>query len=424
MELPESVESVMTTLNNNGFQTNIVGGAVRNDLLHKEIKDYDVATSAKPDDVMRIFPASKLVGEKFGVVRVGDIEVATFRKEGEYTDHRRPDLVTFGTRDEDAKRRDFTINCMYLEQDGSIFDPFHGQEDLANKLIKCVGNPHERFNEDALRIMRAIRFAAQLGFSIDATTFDAMKAHAADLILIAQERIRDEFDKILVSNEPVRGIQYMLESGAMKFVIPELYELAELEHELHLTFALLQTVEPTIETRLAALLHSIGKPASLERNGAGKNQFVGHEITGCDMARERLLKLRYDRRTIGIVTTAIRLHTRLRFSTKEKNFRKLVYECRSINVVHTLLSLFRGGISTSNGLAFCSWCADKNLEHYLKPALPINGFDLERIGMKGAIIGYTIERIRERWFDNPELTEAQAMQIATSILLNPPKELK
>lgn len=437
MQIPANVGHLLFTLNENGHEAYIVGGAVRNHLLGLPVKDYDICTSARPEEVQKLFPYSKLVGEKFGVVLVDtgvdQVEVATFRKEGEYTDHRRPSVVTFGSRDEDAQRRDFTVNCMYMGLDGTIHDPYGGQKDLESRLLRCVGDAHKRFNEDALRIMRALRFAARLGFTIEPETFEAMKAHAADLILIAQERIRTELDGMLTSSDPVRGLRYMYEAGIMKFVVPEVNDLANIQQGsktvLEHTFEVVSMTPPSIGRRLAALLHDVGKPKALKENGVGKNQFVGHDIYGCDIARERLRSLTYDRNTVKSVTTAIRLHMRLRFSTSEKTFRKLVYDAGDIRTLKILRDLLLANESSygepKNSTAFHHWYwAQKNPDQLFKPPLPVNGFDLENMGLKGEMIGYAITRIREKWFEKPDMIVEDATQIARGILLNPPEKLK
>lgn len=219
----QSAHEVMRVLEANGHEAVIVGGAVRDYLLHQPAHDVDVATSAMPLKVKSLFQKTVDLGIEHGTVLVLDfsepIEVTTFRTEGTYTDHRRPDDVTFvRSLAEDLKRRDFTMNAMALRRSGELVDLYQGQEDLNNQMIRAVGEPYARFSEDALRIVRGIRFAAQLGFTIEEKTIEAMQQTASHLQKIAVERIKAEFDKIFVSQNPMRAMYYIQHYGMNSYI--------------------------------------------------------------------------------------------------------------------------------------------------------------------------------------------------------------
>lgn len=430
-------DSIILPLIQAGFEASIVGGAMRNTMLGVEVKDWDVATNATPDQVNAIFPNGELVGAKFGVVvvRSGDdnYEITTYRKEGAYTDHRRPDSVSFGTREEDAKRRDFTMNAIYdvfWNGGGVRFDPFDGATDIENKLIKAVGNPHERFNEDALRIMRAARFASQLGFSIESSTFDAMKAHAPDVTMISEERIKEELTKLLLGNHVDAGLKYLLNTGVMKHILPEISALRGLNRNAKFGDAFDHMVETVsnaprnIHARLAALMLQCSKSSMPENSG-----YVGYDITAAEIARERLKVLRFDNDTIKIVTRIIKLHLRFKLSTSDKVIRKFIFECGDEYTYKTALDVIEANEKAYGLDDRPSWFVRRRVwsgqvKYAFNPVLPVDGFTMQDLGLKGALIGYALSKIRENWFSNPDITKDEAIKIATSIKQNPPDHLK
>lgn len=222
---------IIRRLQEAGFQAYLVGGCVRDQILGKEPKDYDVATNALPDQVMTLFPAGKPVGAAFGVILYGDIEIATFRSDGQYSDGRRPDSVQFqNDPKEDAARRDFTINSMFYDPEKQvILDFFNGLQDIKDKVIRTVGNPHERFEEDFLRMLRAIRFAARLNFTLDEETFFAIEANAGNIRDISKERITKEL-KLMFSypgEGRVEALMLLRDSDLLRYIIPEAYAMAD-----------------------------------------------------------------------------------------------------------------------------------------------------------------------------------------------------
>ncbi len=314
-----------------GFQAYLVGGCVRDILLSKEPKDWDIATNAKPEEIQKIFPDS-VYENQFGTVGVKTeneepsikiVEITTFRLEGKYTDKRHPDEIKFAkTIEEDLARRDFTINAIALKIEDlklkiNLVDPFNGQKDLKGKIIRAVGEPEKRFNEDALRMLRAVRFAMELGFVIENKTFEAIEKHSKLLEIIAQERIRDEFIKIIMASEAGQGIMLLEKLGLLKHIIPELREGIGATQNLHhiyevfehhirsLDYATKQNY--SLEIRLASLLHDLGKPKT--KRGEGHNAtFYNHEMLSAKMVAKVLERLRFSKEIIEKVAHLARYH--------------------------------------------------------------------------------------------------------------------
>ena len=319
-------------------QLYMVGGTVRDVLLHRgESNDADLATDAKPDEIKRIVAPTQpnaviLVGERFGTVRLhygSDIvEITTFRSEVYNPESRKPE-VCFGTElAEDLRRRDFTINAMARDPlTGQIIDPFGGRQDLEAHILRAVGNePDKRFDEDPLRLLRAVRFAAQLDFTIEPETRRSIIRQAQKLQKISRERIRDEMNKLLLSPHPAKGLDLLVELGLMEWIISEVVELRGVSQQPHPTLHskdvyahVLRVVErssPGLVTRWSALLHDIAKPRtrSVEE---GKVHFFGHEDLGAYMAREILKRLHFDRDFIESVSRIVRLHMRANAYTSD-----------------------------------------------------------------------------------------------------------
>ncbi len=343
MQIPQEIKIILEKLQKAGFEAYAVGGCARDLMLEKTPKDWDVATSARPEEIQKVFPES-FYENKFGTVSVKTgsadknlefVEVTTFRTDEKYTDKRHPDSVNFArTIEEDLARRDFTVNAMALrsgirnQESGirkeaigdpqyTIIDPFNGQEDLENKIIRAVGEAEERFKEDALRLMRAARFAMELGFEIEPKTKKAIQKNAGSLRFIAKERIRDEFKKILMTPRPAEGILLLRELGLLEFVVPELekgFGVAQNRHHIytifeHGVFSLKFAAEKNfnLTVRLAALLHDIAKPEA--KRGEGRDAtFYNHDILGSRAAARILERLRFSRQEIEEVANLIRHH--------------------------------------------------------------------------------------------------------------------
>lgn len=309
MSALSSATTLACILREAGHTAYFAGGCVRDKLLGLPPKDYDIATSAKPTEVLKIFPKSNEVGAHFGVViaKHGDhhIEIATFRTDGSYGDGRRPDSVTFSTPEHDAQRRDFTINGLFEDpQTGEVIDFVDGLSDLRSRTLRAIGTPTQRFQEDALRLLRAIRFSTTLGFPIEENTIAAIKENAALLGKISPERIRDEFSKIITSQNRRYGLELLVDSGLINHFIPEILPLIGCEQPpqwhpegdvyTH-TCIMLEMLEPDapLALCLATLLHDIAKPPTQTADDDGRIRFNGHDSMGADMTVEILQRLKY-----------------------------------------------------------------------------------------------------------------------------------
>lgn len=338
IELPEEIKIVTKTVTDAGYEIYLVGGALRDAVLQKNIKDWDFATNAEPEKIQSLFEHA-FYDNTFGTVGVptenyGNVEITTFRSESAYSNKRHPDAVTWGkTIEEDLQRRDFTINAMALEVTGDekqvtsdhIIDPYNGQEDLKNQVIQTVGSPIQRFSEDALRMLRAIRFACQLSFTIEDGTFQAIKANAELIQHVSGERIWLELYKILGSEFPYEGFMLLKNTGLLKQIIPELEagfgvnQVGPNRHHIydvgsHNFFALRETPATDPLVRFAALLHDIGKPNVLGKDSRGNPTFYNHEIVGANIARDIANRLHLSKAQRDKLVTLVRWH---QFSVSE-----------------------------------------------------------------------------------------------------------
>lgn len=320
IDIPDPVSYILKKLNEAGHEAYAVGGCVRDALLGREPNDWDITTSALPAQVKEVFRRTIDTGIKHGTVTVllreGQFEVTTYRIDGVYEDSRHPKEVTFtASLEEDLRRRDFTINAMAYHPSLGIADPYGGLEDLSAGVIRAVGDPAARFDEDALRIMRAVRFSAQLGFAIDPETYLALRDFAPRLRLISRERIRDELLKLITSPYP-ETFEVLYDTGITGVILPEFDELMVCtqncpSHKYNAgqhTLAVMQGVPPTVRLRLAALLHDIAKPVTKGKNAEGYDTFIDHHIAGAAFAEKWLRDMRLDNATISEVSTLIRYH--------------------------------------------------------------------------------------------------------------------
>ena len=326
-DIPQEVYDIYQKLEDAGHEAYFVGGCVRDLINQKEPHDWDIATSARPDDILEVFPDS-VYENNFGTVGVKTeneqfpiVEVTTYRTESTYSDFRRPDEIVFAdTIEEDLSRRDFTMNAIAarIERDTIVFkDPYKGKEDLAQSILRCVGDAEERFKEDALRMMRAVRFAAQLDVQIEKKTQEALIQHAPLLSHIAKERIRDEFVKIILSDKAAWGVEALRVYKLLEHIIPELLEgvgVGQNKHHIYTVWehnlrALDYTAQKkySFPIRFGALLHDVGKPRT--KDGEGENStFYNHEVVGAKMAREIMKRLGFSKKDTQHVTHLVRHH--------------------------------------------------------------------------------------------------------------------
>lgn len=428
IQLPTNVRVIIETLQGHGYEAYAVGGCVRDSILGREPGDWDITTSAMPQETKSLFHKTFDTGIEHGTVTVlldkEGYEVTTYRIDGKYEDSRHPKEVTF-TRSlkEDLLRRDFTINAMaYNDKDGLV-DIFGGVEDLNKKIIRCVGNARERFSEDALRILRGIRFAAQLGFSIEEETQCGMQELAPTLYNISAERIQVELVKMLTSARP-ELLRYAYDLGITKIFLPEFDRLMVTEQETphHMynvgehTLHALQNVRADKVLRLTMLLHDMGKPALKTMDEAGVAHFKKHALESEIIAKSILRRLKFDNNTIGKVTKLVRYHD-YRMPATAKNVR------RAMNIIGEDLFPYYMEVRRADILAQSMYQREekvKNLDDIEKlyqeivetgqcvslKNLAVTGKDLIEAGMKpGKEIGDKLNELLEMVIENPELNE-------------------
>ncbi len=327
----ELANSICETLRGQGQQALLVGGCVRDILLRREPADYDVATDATPEQVMALFPDSVAVGAQFGVVLVSDdglkVEVATFRADAGYSDGRHPDSVVYArTPQEDVQRRDFTINGLLMRHDtGEVLDFVAGQADLRAGIIRAIGEPDRRFREDKLRLLRAVRFAARFGFSIEPETFAAIQRHAGQITQVSAERVRDELTKLLTEGAARRGFELLEQTGLLKAVLPEVAALQGVPQPpqfhpegdvwIH-TRLMIEQLPAGVSPTLAwgVLLHDVGKPStfkSAEETG-DRIRFDGHVDVGVRMAQDITRRLRFSNEGAEQIVALVANHMRFK----------------------------------------------------------------------------------------------------------------
>lgn len=422
IKLPPGVRSIIRDLGKAGHEAYAVGGGVRDALLGREPKDWDVATAATPEQIQKVFPGA-VYANRFGTVgvKIGNelYEVTTYRAEREYRDARHPERVVFVKKlEDDLARRDFTVNA--LAADGKkVIDPFAGREDSRAKRIRAVGEPAERFQEDALRLIRAVRFAVELGFVIESATLAAIAANAERLKLISAERIRDEFMRIIASDRPGEGIRLLIQTGLLEQFLPELLEGKGFGQAKHHTQPVLDHCISSLEhtpsqdplVRLAALLHDVGKPRSARGEGEART-FHGHEVIGAKMTKEIMRRLRFSNQDVKRVTNLVRHHMFLfQFETTDKAIRRIVRRAGPENI-DDLIALRVGdrlGSGTKLGMTkklqiFKKRSLEVQKEPISTRMLKINGRDImNELGLRpGPAIGKIQDALLEEVLDDPK----------------------
>ena len=410
-----SYEYLSKRLENEGFETYLVGGAVRDRLLGKEIHDIDLTTRARPNDIMRIFSDLKLIdiGKKFGTIKViyksEEFEITSFRSESTYKDRRHPEKISFSDSiDEDLKRRDFTINAMAF-RNGELIDLFGGQKDLQIKLIRAVGNPYERIKEDYLRAIRAVRFATILDFEIESELKKAISQMASHIEDISKERIRDEVDKILLADNPSRGIRLLDDLNLLEYIFPEVKKMIGFDqhsshHNLDLfehSMKVLENTPKNLKTRMAALFHDTGKIDTffIDKNGEGR--FFGHQEISEKIIRKRLKILKYPKKFIENTAILVRRHMDNTNTYTKKSVRKLLRKVGEENI-YDLFNLQKADVlATVHDNTENIILAKKFLEEILNSDVPskedqidFSGNDLIDLGFEeGKELGMILKEI-------------------------------
>ena len=384
-----------------GHEAYFAGGCVRDRLLGHAPKDFDIASSALPKQVLEIFPGSNEVGAHFGVViaKCGGhhVEIATFRTDGSYRDGRRPESVTFSDARQDAQRRDFTINGLFeIPETGEVIDYVGGLADLKAGIIRAIGDPKARFTEDGLRLLRAVRFAARMGFSIEPETDLALKDCAPLLDRISPERIRDEFSKILTSPRRREGVQHLVDSDLIRHFMPEVLPMIGCEQPpewhpegdvyIH-TLIMLGMIadDAPLELCLAVLLHDIAKPPCRTIDGdTGRIRFNGHDAQGAVMAETILRRLRYPNDTIAAVVPMVARH--MQFMNVQKMRVAKLKRFMAEPTFEQEMELHRVDCGSSNGFTdnyeFLQEKAGEFAEQPLIPPPFVTGRDLIQLGMQ------------------------------------------
>ena len=409
-----AAEKIVQMLAQAGHVAVYAGGCVRDALLQRPYPDVDIATSATPDQVQSLFPkASDPQGKAFGVIRLRldehVFEIATFRVDGPYLDGRRPSSITFTTAEEDAKRRDFTINGMFFNPlQNQLLDYVAGQADLSAKIIRAIGDPVSRFTEDRLRLFRAIRFAVQLGFEMEPATWKALIQLAPSSNVISPERVRDELMKIFTSPDPARGFDLLHLSGLLAVWIPELLEMRGCaqspEHHpegdvwVHTRLLLTHLKNPSPVLALSALLHDIGKPRTSKTDPDGRIRFFGHEGVGARMAEEILRRLRFPNDEINAITACIANHMAFKDAPNMRvsTLKRLLARPTFLEE----LELHRIDCSSCHGQldihAFLTAKMTEFSQEEIKPKPLLTGNDLQQLGIKpGPSMGKILHQLMD-----------------------------
>jgi len=435
-----AAEEIVRQLSQAGHRAVYAGGCVRDALLNRPFPDVDIATSATPDQVQALFPkASDPQGKAFGVIRLkqGDhvFEIATFRVDGPYLDGRRPSSVTFTTAEEDAKRRDFTVNGMFFDPlKNEVLDYVGGKSDLTAQTIRAIGDPTARFTEDRLRLLRAIRFAVQLGFTIEPETWTALTRLAPESKNLAPERVREELVKIFTSPDPARGLDLLHDSGLIAAWIPELLEMRGCaqspEHHpegdvwVHTRLLLTHLKNPTPVLAFSALLHDVGKPRTSRTEPSGRIRFFGHEGVGARMAEEILRRLRFSNDDITAICACIANHMafkdapQMRVSTLKRLLARPTFPEE--------LELHRIDCSSSHGeLDIHRFLIAKQAEfsrEEIKPKPLVTGHDLQELGiLPGPKIGEILNQLMDEQLEGRLPNRESALQRARELHPTPPR---
>lgn len=430
--LPKKVQMIIQNLQLHGYEAYAVGGCVRDSILARRPEDWDITTSARPEEIKRLFRRTVDTGIEHGTVTVligkDSFEVTTYRIDGLYEDSRHPKEVIFTNQlEEDLRRRDFTINAMAYNDEVRLVDVFGGMQDLNRHLIRCVGNPKERFSEDALRILRAVRFSAQLGFPVEDNTAEAVKELAPTLKNISAERIQVELVKLLTSNHPEK-IKDAYELGITRVVLPEWdamvgvkqntphhkYDVAE--HTLHA----LKNVKRDKILRLTMLFHDMGKPSMKTTDEKGIDHFKGHALVSEEIARKILRRLKFDNDTVKKVTRLVCYHD-YRIEATPKNVR------RAMNRIGVELFPYYLAVRMADAKAQSPYKRREKIENIVAMRevyqevllnqecvtlrdLAVSGRDLMALGMQpGRELGSMLSELLEWVIDDPECNKKEIL---------------
>lgn len=432
----DSATHLARLLTEAGHTAYFAGGCVRDKLLGHNPKDYDIATSATPAQVMKLFPGSNEVGAHFGVVIAKHgghhVEIATFRTDGSYKDGRRPETVTFSTPEEDAKRRDFTINGLFENPEtGEVIDHVGGLPDLREGIVRAIGNPADRFREDSLRLLRAVRFSTTLGFPICADTSAAIRESAQLLDKLPPERIRDEFSKIIVHPNRRRGLELLVDTGLIGHFLPEVLPLIGCEQppEWHPegdvythTCIMLEMLgnDAPLTLCLATLLHDIAKPPTqtFDEEG-GRIRFNGHDALGAEMAEAILSRLKYPNAVIRDATHMVSRH--MQFMNVQQMRKAKLKRFMSEPTFPQEIELHRVDCGSSNGFTdnydFLNAKAEEFASEPLIPPPLVTGKDLIGMGMQpGPRFKEILDELQTEQLEGRITTREEGLEFAARLI--------
>jgi len=424
-----SAKEIVQTLQEAGFEALFAGGCVRDSLRGFQPKDYDIATNARPEQILELYPKGDTIGTHFGVILVRKnsyhFEIATFREDGTYEDGRRPESVSFSTSERDAHRRDFTINGLFFDPvKEELIDFVGGKTDIEAKVVRAIGDPAARFDEDYLRLLRAIRFATVLGFEIEESTWKSICSEASNISRIAPERIREELDRIWVHKNRLRGFDLLVESGLMEAIFPEILDLQECEQPpqwhpegdvfVHTRLMLgLLPVEASLPLVLSVLFHDIAKPATFSYDPAeDRIRFNGHDKLGADMTEEILGRLRYSNAIIDAIRTGVANHMMFKDVQKMRTSKLKRFMAR--DTFDDELELHRVDCEGSNGnLDNYKFLKAKSEEFAAEPLIPpplLTGRDLiDRKVQAGPEFGKILTRAQDLQLEGSLKNREQAL---------------
>ncbi len=431
MSLRKISREIVSRLQAAGFEAFWVGGCVRDHLLGREPVDFDIATSARPVEIEALFERTLAVGKQFGVMVVvqggHEFQVATFRAEADYTDGRRPGRVEFADARADSERRDFTINGLFLDPNtGRIFDWVGGEADLRARLVRTIGMPGDRFAEDHLRLLRAVRFAAQLGFEIEAGTAEAIRVNAGRISTVSPERVRDELLNVFRPPHAARGLDLLRSSGLLVHVLPEVAALVECEQSPdfhpegtvfnHVRLMLDQLPSDSPESLpWTVLMHDIAKPRTSSRESSGAIHFYGHEKVGAEMTEEILQRLKFPRKQTDEVVQCVLHH--MQFKDVRKMRRATIRRMILRETFPMEMELHRlDCLGSHRRLDHYEFMIQEREELQRVPAVVpplLRGDDLIALGMKpGPAMGALLEEIRDKQLQEELKTCDQAREWA------------
>jgi poly(A) polymerase len=432
-QLPGYVKEALQKLNESGYIAYLVGGCVRDFLIGRELKDYDIATDATPGVLCKLFPMAITVGKAFGVIKVPTgtqpplLEIATFRKDLDYNDHRHPEGVVFSGPVEDASRRDFTMNGLFYDPKTSrILDCVQGVEDIQNRLIRAIGNPSLRFREDALRLLRAVRFKTRLGFSIDLETAQAIRSRARLVTKVSAERLRDELTALWTGPRPGEALKLLSELDLLPWVLPELEELKGViqipshhpdedvwTHLLKMVdFLAKQSPHRSVALAWAAVLHEVGKPVVSKQN-AGLN-FNHHEVEAAKLVEKITQRFKLSGVEIQRVVSLVGDHLKLKdvFQMREATLQRLLRE----DHFEELLALHRADACALDGnLAYYEFCSSRlnQLKSAAQLGMPkwVDGRDLIQLGFSpGPLFSEILRNVEDLTLEKKFASKDEALE--------------